>query len=224
MFDAAGVHTRDAIRHDLGLPVRDVRIVRVTNICGPLSAENAERVRRDLLADPVSERSAINAPVPGKADWIVEVGFRPGVTDNTARTVADGLEDTLGHDARELEVSTATQYRISGRLTRKDIDHIARGLLANELIERWVVLSGPEFISRGGEALEPPTVFETIKPTVARYDLEVPDNALVELSRKGMLALSLEEMRAIQAHYRDSKVRARREKLGLDPQPTDVEL
>src|SRR5262249_30864957 len=43
--------------------------------------------------------------------------------------------------------------------------------------------------------------------------LALDDEALVQLSRKGQLSLSLAEMRAIQAHFRD---------LGRDP--TDVEL
>ena len=46
-----------------------------------------------------------------------------------------------------------------------------------------------------------------------------------EISETGLLALNLNEMHAIQAHYRDSGVREARESLGLPAvAPTDAEL
>ena len=51
------------------------------------------------------------------------------------------------------------------------------------------------------------------------------DDELIRISEEGLLALNLEEMQTIQAHYRDENVRANREELGLPPNaPTDVEL
>ena len=224
MFDAAGAAMRDAIREDLALPATHVRVVRVTNILGPLSRADTEQIRAELLTDPISERSTVNAALGGKADWVIEVGFRPGVTDNIARTVADGLRDLLGDRAAELAVHTATQYRIRGTLTPEQVDHIARDLVANELIERWCVLSGPQFATAGGETLPPPAAFKAVPPRVERIDLELDADGLRALSRRRTLALSLKEMRAIQAHYRKSAVRKQRASLGLGPEPTDVEL
>ena len=62
-----------------------------------------------------------------------------------------------------------------------------------------------------------------VKP--ATVDLEVPDDELISISEKGLLALNLEEMKAIQAHYRDVSVRESRKAIGLPPSsPTDAEL
>ena len=224
MFDAAGAAVRDAIREDLGLSPKAVRVVRVTNVLGGLTAAQATHVAGELLADPVSERVAVNAPLPGKADWIIEVGFQPGVTDNVARTVSEGLRDMLGEAAGGLSVHTATQYRIHGALSAEEAERVARDLLANQLIERWIVLRGDAFAARGGESLSPPTVFEGTVPRVAHFDLDVADDQLVDLSRRELLALSLEEMQAIQAYYRDPAVAERRAALGLGPEPTDVEV
>ena len=59
----------------------------------------------------------------------------------------------------------------------------------------------------------------------AVIDLEVDDSELVSISEKGLLALNLEEMQAIQSHYRDPDVRSARQTLGLPPNaPTDAEL
>ena len=59
----------------------------------------------------------------------------------------------------------------------------------------------------------------------AVIDLEVSDEELMKLSEEGLLALNLEEMQTIQAHYRDPEVRDARSKVGLpENAPTDVEL
>jgi phosphoribosylformylglycinamidine synthase len=56
-------------------------------------------------------------------------------------------------------------------------------------------------------------------------DLECDDATLEEISVNGLLALNVEEMQAIQAHYRDDTVRASRAAVGIVPNaPTDVEL
>ena len=56
-------------------------------------------------------------------------------------------------------------------------------------------------------------------------DLECDDATLEEISVNGLLALNVEEMQAIQAHYRDDTIRASRAAVGIVPNaPTDVEL
>ena len=63
-----------------------------------------------------------------------------------------------------------------------------------------------------------------VKPEIRSIDLNVTDEELMRISRDGMLALNLEEMRTIQAHFRDPAVIAAREAHGLGGQPTDAEL
>ena len=59
----------------------------------------------------------------------------------------------------------------------------------------------------------------------AEIDLEVSDDELIRISEEGLLALNLEEMHTIQAHYRDPIVQEHRRIMGLPPAaPTDVEL
>ena len=54
--------------------------------------------------------------------------------------------------------------------------------------------------------------------------LERDDEALVHLSQEGLLALSLPEMQAIQAYFRDLQRQQQRQAHGLGAEPTDVEL
>ena len=68
---------------------------------------------------------------------------------------------------------------------------------------------------------KPEQVFENPK----HISLEISDNDLIELSEKGLLALNLEEMKTIQSHYRDEKIRESRQAVGIvTDSPTDVEL
>ena len=55
-------------------------------------------------------------------------------------------------------------------------------------------------------------------------DLDVTDAELVQISKDGMLALTLEEMKIIQAHAADSSVQQSRRQAGLGPRLTDCEL
>jgi phosphoribosylformylglycinamidine synthase II len=69
-----------------------------------------------------------------------------------------------------------------------------------------------------------PRVTSSAAPDIRTVDLEVSDEQLMAISRQGMLALSLEEMKAIQFFYRQENVIASREAIGLGAMPTDAEL
>jgi phosphoribosylformylglycinamidine synthase len=60
--------------------------------------------------------------------------------------------------------------------------------------------------------------------TVKEYDLQVCDEELIRISREGVLALTLDEMKVIQSYFLESKVVAKRKTVGLTEKPTDVEL
>ena len=69
--------------------------------------------------------------------------------------------------------------------------------------------------------VKPPQEFTTPK----HIDLEISDDDLIEISEQGLLALNLEEMQAIQSHYRNDEIRKSRTSVGIvADKPTDVEL
>jgi phosphoribosylformylglycinamidine synthase len=59
---------------------------------------------------------------------------------------------------------------------------------------------------------------------VREIDLDVSDAELLAISKEGMLALNLEEMKTIQAHAADPQVRQARARAGLGAKLTDAEL
>ena len=97
--------------------------------------------------------------------------------------------------------------------------------LHNPMIERAAIAKREDCEASQWPELDFPDqpTLKQAKPAVV--DLEVPDEHLIEISEKGLLALNLNEMKTIQAHYRNEAIREARKALGLPAEaPTDAEL
>ena len=203
--------------------VRDLRTRDVFTISADIDAEQAEAIAREL-SNPVTQEWHIGETVePGFAyDYIAAIGFKPGVTDNVARTAHEAIGDIIGRKLRKDEmVFSSIEYLFQApALSKEEVGAIARGVLANELIETVTVLSASE-VKANGIPLNKPLVKGTESGVVREFNLEVPDDELYEISRKGILALTLQEMKVIQNYFRTCEDRA---KYGLSKNPTDVEL
>jgi phosphoribosylformylglycinamidine synthase subunit PurSL len=224
--DSAGASVRGQLAEDLGIAVDEVRVIDVYTIDAELSASELEQVRTELFTDPVIQDAATDASLAQGYGFAIEVGFRPGVTDNVGKSSTEGVADVLGRSLAPSEaVYKSTQYTITGAVDRDTCERVARDLLANELIQHWVVKSAEEMAGlNGASLLGLPIVTDRSDVEVHEVDLELPDDALVALSRDKMLALELGEMKTIQAYYRDEMVRANRLALDLPANPTDIEL
>ncbi|MCC6698674.1 MAG: phosphoribosylformylglycinamidine synthase [Candidatus Hydrogenedentes bacterium] len=224
--DPAGAGVRARLAEDMGIHVKDVRVIDVYTIHANLNDDELERVRAELFTDPVIQESSIDAPLANDYDYVIEVGFRPGVTDNVGKSSAEGIADTLGRALAPGEaVYKSTQYVVKGNVDETICESIARDLLANVLIQRWVVKSAKEMQdANGASLLGLPIVTERSTIEVATVSLDLAEPELLALSRDKMLALDLNELKAIQGYYRDPAVAKRRAAAGLPAQPTDIEL
>ncbi|WP_243373536.1 phosphoribosylformylglycinamidine synthase subunit PurS [Geotalea sp. SG265] len=223
--DARGERIRNEIEHFLNIPVKMVRTIDVFTVDAGLTADELELAAAGPFSDPVIQDFAIDAPIATDFDFVVEVGFRPGVTDNVGRTAKEAIEYIIGRPLPEGEgVYTSVQYLFSGEMTLKEMERIATGLLCNTLIQRYQILDRTTFEAQQGIRAYVPKVAAHAAGTVKEIDLDVSDEELMRISRDGVLALTLDEMMIIQAHYRDAQVVAERRKLGLGDRPTDVEL
>ncbi len=222
--DARGDGAAGQIRAFLGLPVETVRTRAVLKIDAELSADEAEAVREEFT-DPVIEVSATGRLEAPAFEWLITVGFKPGVTDNVGRTAKTAIEDIVGRKLADADaVYTETQYfLVAPELGREDVQHIGVDLLANLQIERVAVQSADEW--RAAEPdLEVPVIRSDHQPEVQTYDLQVADAELMRISSAGILSLSLAEMHAIRDYFADPARLAGRKALGLGPDPTDAEL
>lgn len=210
---------KSSIVVDLG--IEEIEKVQVINVYtlegGNLTEEELIFLGKEVFSDPIVEKYSIDKPLANKFDGtLVEIGFKPGVTDNVGITTIEAVQDAI--DKKLEGAYSSKQYLLYG-VDEEIAETIAKDLLANNLIERWQVLSGDSY-----EGFKPtvPKVELTKKPEVKTFNLEVSDEELIKISKENILALNLEEMKAIQSHYRE--IRENRKEQGLPENPTDVEL
>jgi len=176
-------------------------------LVGDVSADDVRMLCAELLVDPVVHTTRWGAadegpPVPEGAVR-VEVGLLPGVTDSVGANLFARAK-LLG--MARLEAAAAAQsYLIYGCLRREDVHTIARRLLCNDVIQYYEIGTLTPHVGN------PPPEADLRAEQVPIRNLS--DDALEDLSRRRLLSLDLEEMRAIQRYYMDE-----------GREPTDVEL
>lgn len=189
----------------LGLnSIRQVRSARSFLVEGAIDRPAAERMGRELLADPVVETLAVRE-LPDRTaarGRLFNVLLKPGVTDNTAATVLPALRDG-GY--RVDAVRTCQKYWFNDDAQERELQRAASKVIANDAIQQ--VLPGALAISSLG--LGAPYAFRKLTVAIRGMD----DTALARLSKEGQLYLSLREMQTIRDHFQE---------LGRDP--TDAEL
>ncbi len=141
--DAEGIGARSSIKEDLGIPVVSVNTADVYSVSGiELSAGEKERLAKFLFSDSVVQDYSIDKePFSSKnGDWLLEVGFKSGVTDNVGQTSLIGMRDVLGKDIPpHAEVRTSRQYCVKGNVSKAQAEKICSGVLANPVIQNFYV-------------------------------------------------------------------------------------
>ncbi|WP_417380546.1 phosphoribosylformylglycinamidine synthase subunit PurL [Gimesia sp.] len=187
--------------------IRTVQTAHSFLLEGDLNQTNIDKIARTLLADPIVETFEIRilsgaTPDTEGTEPLLNVMFKPGVTDNTANSAREAICD-LGLAVEN--VATCRKYWVNPDATNEEIDRMAAKVLSNEAIE--YVVRGPlqmDSIKLGSEY-----TFELVTIPIR----EMNDKQLETLSREGQLYLNLTEMKTIKAYYVNQK-----------KDPTDVEL
>jgi phosphoribosylformylglycinamidine synthase subunit PurSL len=222
--DARGRAAVARARRFLRLPVESCQTRDVYKVDIALSPGELRKIRK-AFTDPVTSHSAVGRLKPPAFDWLLEVGFKPGVTDNVGTTARAVVRDVVDRRPSPAEsVYTSIQYFFrGGKLTREQAERIARNLLANPLIHTIQVFSAEQWTSAPiDEAV--PAIREKSDIKAGIYDLSGSDADLMRISSEGILSLSVEEMRAIRDYFANPDVISARRALGLPLPPTDVEL
>ncbi|HEX7511269.1 MAG TPA: phosphoribosylformylglycinamidine synthase subunit PurS, partial [Chitinivibrionales bacterium] len=225
--DAQGEKMRARITQDLGIgTISSIRTATVFSLMARLSAEELTTLAEGPLSDPIVQDYSINRTFRTEFDWMVEVGFRPGVTDNVGRTAKEAVIIALQKELPlDFSVHTATQFFIMGNCSRNQVERIAEQTLANTLIQSITVYSREEWLKLHTGEFSAPQVSRSHTPALFReINLGVDDAELVAISKEGMLALSLDEMKEIQAYFSRSEVKQQRKDLELPDSITNVEL
>lgn len=220
--DSRGEGVARTVRGFLGIPVGRIRTRDVHRIDAGITLDEARRVLHELT-DPVLQTGALGRIDDGPFDQAIEVAFKPGVTDPVGKSARVAVEDTLGRALPEgAAVFTSTLYLCDG-VDAREARRIALELLANPVIQTIRLQSYEEWLGSAPDA-SVPRVAAHARPRVERISLAGDDDALLELSRTRLLALTLAEMRAVRDHFRAAAADPRRAALGLGADPTDVEI
>jgi phosphoribosylformylglycinamidine synthase subunit PurSL len=227
--DPEGIVWHKRIESDLDIKaVSEVRVIKTYLIdFENAQSEQVKSFAHDVLSDPVIETFEIGSGLTDNypCDWIIDTGFMPGVTDNEGKTAQWGF--SLFCDSKKNDydkVFSGRKYLLSGDIDRAQVEVIASKLLVNPLIQRYAVYSPEEWLETGKKTDMVPRVKVESEPVVETIRLDVGDEDLVELSKNKVLALSLEEMKAVRDYFRQTEVVEKRKEKGFPARPTDCEI
>ena len=229
--DARGGSVRSMLAADHNLEVAEVRVSLGYLVKAEMSQEEVARSVYDLFADPVIEHGSSSGTLlnsseifPHPPEATIQVGFKPGVTDNAGQAGLDGLTTLFPHLEGRAQVATTQTFMFWGLPEGTDPSELASAL-HNPMIERCAIAGANDCAAARWPSLGFPDRPDAVFAEPAIVDLEVSDEQLEKISETGLLALNLNEMHAIQAHYRIPEVGAARQLLGLPAgAPTDAEL
>jgi len=227
LSDPLGEAIARKARDYLGLGVEQVRVVRVLTFDTALSPSQLERARAEIFTNPVTEISSFS-PLAGVVlpgfDWVIWVGFKPGVRDNEGATAMEAISDALGHSFSSSEAIFSSRIYVlkAPALDEQGALRICEELLANALIQSWRVIPAWDWNEAEGVGIVLPRVKLAHTPTVQSIPV-ASDEQLLKLSAERELFLDPRDVPVIRAYFNDPAVRAARAKVGLGD-PTDVEL
>jgi phosphoribosylformylglycinamidine synthase len=221
--DVRGSALAQTLRDDLQLPIETVYIASLYTIHASLTAADLEEARQTLFTDAVVQMSLWDARPPVDCDWIIQVSFLPGTTDNVGRTAAEALED-IYQQSLDGAVYSSQLYMLKGNVTRQEVERVVRDVLANPLIHQWRITPASGWRDGKSAFLPAPIAGVNKPPQVSTVALEGDDLMLSHLSQERLLSLNVDEMKAIQAYFRLPEQRQQRQQHGLSADPTDVEL
>ncbi len=223
--DVAAQKLKKRIKTDFGFYLEEAHVVDVYTIDTEIDQRTLGILQSDAFVDPVIQKSITDGCTFFDVDWVIEVGFKPGVTDNVGRTAKEVIEAISGIPFGDGEaVYTSRVYFLKGPLAEKDIVQIAEGALANTLINRYSYKKIEQYKQDAGMGTAVPRVTIAAEPVVKSFDFSIDMEELVKVNRERTWALSREELAAIRVYFDTLTVIEERKKAGLDVKPTDVEI
>lgn len=166
---------------------------------GNLSISEVEKLANEVLVDHAIEEYSINKLLDreGKSTTIV---YKPGVFDEEGETLKE-VANNLKY--KVTRTKTGKRYILKGKISEKELEKIQNRLLMNDLIQMAVDPLKVEFPH--------PSVYKFKKNIVPIR--KANDKELIDISKKGLLALTLEEMKIIKKYFTSE-----------GREPTDLEL
>ena len=192
-----------------GSAVKRIKILKGFLLNSTFSKNDLRIMGRDLFSDNIIETFSINE-IPWEGfDYILTIGYKPGVTDNVGHSASLAVRDLKlsGEIPEEDFVHSFKCYGFWGG-NSSEIENLSREL-HNPLIQF-------ANLSENKVALPDYDISKVIRKDDLVKNIKLihaDDEELLDISKKGLLALNLDEMKKIQEYY-----------LNLGREPTDIEL
>ncbi len=179
--------------------VKKICLNEIFYIEGNLTHPSLNNLIKEVLIDPVLEEYSIDKLLKREGESIT-ITYKPGVFDGEGETLRE-VAEALGYSVRK--VKTGKRYIFEGKIDRKELMKIRNRLLLNDLIQMEIKAEKMNFPS------SLPYRFKKRSIPIR----EASDAELIRISKEGLLALNINEMKAIQEYF----IKEGRE-------PTDLEL
>src|SRR6266699_5570027 len=194
-----------------------IRTSQLYNLTGQLTPTQIDQLTRQLLLDPVTQEVELSQkPENSVTAPLVDIFFHPGVTDTLAESVLTGAS-MLGITTLE-HVETGRRYILDKRLSEEEVCYITKALLYNPVIQNYILHNSGTQFDAFHETVGAILHFDKLIPSpiyrpwvsfpisnlpVKQYNhvptfiplSEMTEQQLMELSKTGLLALNLDEMR-----------------------------
>jgi len=210
--------------HIYALRIVDVYIIEGIDVL-------TEEDLRQIFADQVAQDILINKSTASGdllPDWntLVEISYKPGVTDPIAITAKYALENYFEDKLPEnAVVQTAVKYLFNSEQLSSEEEKKLLLFLHNPLIQTGNIIKREEWEQgRRFPSLYPYKIQSSLI-SVETFDISNMDEEKLKLiSKERILALSVPEMKAIQFYFQQNEVKTERRQKGLTAEITDVEL
>ncbi|NQY81108.1 MAG: phosphoribosylformylglycinamidine synthase [Candidatus Caenarcaniphilales bacterium] len=186
-----------------------------------LNSEEEKNIEKLFLNSQIEELKVDENITDYEFDYLIEISFLPGVTDNQAKTAKKSINQYLKRNC-DGEVFSSKIYLIKTPIQKEEILESFSSLY-NPLIEKINILSKPELSPENFKNLAY-VKLNSEKTSFSEVDINLSDEDLITLgkfgianedgSRRGPLALDLDYMKVIKDYFLNTEKR----------NPTDIEL
>jgi phosphoribosylformylglycinamidine synthase len=203
--------------------VDSARTINIVTTDQRFAVEQIHKLQTEIFTHPVTQISDTK-PLKIHFDWCIWIGYRPGVRDNPGSTAVEAIQDLLDMTFdKGASVYTSKRYCLCGKkLTRQQVETLAKELLANDIIQQWRIYSQKEWDCETGIGYIIPRVELKHTPTVTQLTVE-SNERLKELSQQRNLALQDSDIPIIREYFLRDDVLQERKAVNLSD-PTDIEL
>ncbi len=215
------VQKKEFGRFSFAPKIQDIHILDSYTLSRKVTASDIQKISQALVQSSVEKVFELK---DCNFDWIIEIGFLPGVTDNVGTTARETIEDTLGKKFKSGEhVFYTRSLLMTGKLSLEEVVSLSEGLY-NPLIQMARIFSITDIRkTKGIPAYIPEVHLATKEKKVIEVSLDVSEEKLEILGKKGIqnsdgtyrgpLALDLLSLKAIQDYFKKEK-----------RNPTDIEI